>query len=250
MTTHSDARNILRSALATLQSARAALGEAEQVASRAAEDMNKSTNSLKSFDGLDEEFAKARIEALKRGAWTGYPKALQAKRLERMTAQEDAEHARHASEILNAQMDDARSDVVVAEREVDEAAAVAFCEQVHDVVRQLEQANQHCEFLHRVLRGSCLPFGGPGWDRLLPNQRTYIMATEIRGAGLPAGTLAPWRDLHAAAYNAVYSPRTSGEVNAEASAAYWQAFAKAIVNGDADAEAGPLPSPDSVLSAK
>ncbi len=249
MSQNSDARNSLRAALATLTTARVALGEAEQVTNRAAEEANKSTNALKAYDGLDEELAKARIEALKRGAWTGYPKALQAKRLERLAAQEDAEHARHASEILNAQMDDARSDVVVAEREVDEAAAVAYCEQVAEVVRQLEQANQHCQFLHRVLRGSCVPFGGPGWDRLLPDQHTNIMASVIRGAGLPAGTLSAWRDLHAAAYNAVHAPHTSGEVNAAEASTYWQAFGKALKD-HADAQAGPLPSPDSVLPAK
>jgi hypothetical protein len=247
MTTHSDARNILRSALATLQAARAALGEAEQVARRAEEDLNRATNSLSAYANLDEQFAKARIEALKRGKWEGYPAELQKKRMERLAAQEDAGHAQHAFAILKGQEDDARSDVVVAEREVDEAAAVAFCEQVGDVVRQLEQANQHCEFLRRVLRGACLPFGSPGWERLKEDQRTLIMQSTIRGAGLPVGTLRPWRDLEVAAFNAVH-PRISGEVEAE-DRSYWQALSKAIAS-DPDTKAGPLPDRDAVLSAK
>jgi hypothetical protein len=244
---NSDARNILRTALAGLQAARAALGEAEQVAGRAEEDLGHATNSLKAYDGLDEQFAKARIEALRKGKWTGYPAKLQTKQRERSAAVEEERHAKHAFDILKGQADDARANVAIAEREVEEAAAVAFCEQVHDVVRQLNEANRQRDYLHQVLRGACLPFGSPGWERLLPDQRSNIMVNTIRGAGLPTGTLQPWKELDAAASTAVFA-RPSGEVNPDATA-YWQTFAQAI-KSDADAQAGPLPSPDSVLSAK
>jgi hypothetical protein len=246
----SDARNSLRNALAEVQTAKHAVKDAELVARRAAEDLSQAAGALKAFDDLDGQFAEYRIAALKRGKWKGYPPELREKRIEKLSAVEEGEHARRAVEVLNSQLDDARDNVTLAERALDEAAASAFCEQVAAVVQQLHEANQHCEFLHGVLRASCVPFGIPGsWERLNADQRTNIMATTIRGASLPAGTLQQWREIDAAASEAVYQPRKSnGEVNAEARA-YWQAFAQELTK-NADAKPGPLPDRDSVLSAK
>jgi hypothetical protein len=234
-----DARSNLRMRQEQLQAAKDALKEAEKVAIRASEDLNKSADSLKGFDGLDTQFSKARIEALRKGEWKGYPPELSKKRIARLAAQEDFQHAQHAYSILKGQEDDARANVTIAAREVEEAAAAAFCEQIGDVVRQLNEANLHCESLRGVLRASCLPFGSPGWERLQPSQRDAIMLSAVRGAGLPVGTLGPWREIHVAASNAVHPPPSNGEVDADVRA-FWFAFATALAS-DADAQPGPLP---------
>jgi hypothetical protein len=234
-----DARNGLRNAQARLQSAKDALKEAGQVAGRASEDLNRASDSLQAFDGLDAEFAKCRIDALRKGSWTGYPPQLAKKRLERLAAQEDATAAQHAYAILKGQEDDARANVSIAGRELEEAAAETFCESVGDVVKMLVEANEKVEFLKRILRGACVPFGSPGWERLRADQRTSIMASAVRGADLPAGTLASWRELDIQATNAVAPRPSNGEVSAS-DRAYWQAFAEALATNP-DADPGPLP---------
>jgi hypothetical protein len=240
-------RENLRNALDGLQAAKDALVAAEQVVNRAQEDLGRATDALEAFAGLDQEFSAVRVAALKAGAWTGYPSELQQKQRERLDAQEDASSAQRAFEILKAEADDARADVVVAERVLQEFSAVAFCAEVETVVKDLEQLNQQRDRLHQVLRGACLPFAVPGFERLAPDQRTNIMASAIRSAGLPVGTLAAWRELDVLASNAVYA-RPNGEASEDITA-YWQTFAKAIAT-DPDAQPGPLPDPDAVLAAK
>jgi len=242
------ARDQLRAAVDAVKAAKDAVQAAEVVTRRAAEDLNAAINTLQAFGNLDDQFSKVRIEALKNGRFTGYPAELREKRLERLAAQEEAQHCRRAHEVLSAELDNLRDEVAFAERRLDEAAAAVFTEQVGNVVALLNEANRQCEYLQRVLEGALLPFGVPGhWERLMPNQRTNIMADSIRGVGFPAGTLAEWRMLDAAASNAVHQARTrNGEVNAEARA-YWQDFAGAL-KSNPNAEPGPLPDRDSLAS--
>jgi hypothetical protein len=239
MPTQTDARDSLRNAQAASQSAKDALAEAGQVAGRASADLKRASDSLKVFADLEAQFAKCRIDALRKGEWTGYPPQLAKKRLERLAAQEDATAAQHAFAHLNAQEAEARANVAFAERELEEKTAAVFCESVGDVVRQLNEANERCDFLKRILRGACVPFGSPGWERLRADQRTNIMQTAIRGADLPAGTLQPWRELDVAATNAVAPRPSNGEVSAS-DRAYWQTFAQELATNP-EALLGPLP---------
>lgn len=241
------AHDSLHAASVAVKTARGAVQAAEQIANRAAEDLSRATEALKAFDSVDELFAQHRIAALKAGRWQGWPSELREKRIEKLAAIEEAEHSRRAFEALNAEVDDARGNLTIAERELDEAAASVFTARVAEVVGQLEVLNVQREYLRRVLRGAGVPFGGPGFERLAPVQRENVMADTVRGAKFPAGTLQDWREVNAAATTALMQSRLPDSEAADATArAYWQRFAAAILC-DPDAEPGPLPDSDSIL---
>src|ERR1700733_12363185 len=190
----STVRDRLRATIDAVKAARVTCTAAKQIADRGIADLNRATTTLQSFESLDARMAQARIQALKAGKWEGYPAELRAQQLEKIHALEEAKHAKLASDQLDAELDDARDNLVIAERTLDEAAAAVFTEQVAEVVAKLDAVNREREYLRRVLRGAGVPFGGPGFEWLLPVQRENVMANAVRGANFPAGTLQGWRE--------------------------------------------------------
>jgi hypothetical protein len=242
------ARDKLRSAIDKVQTCKDAVRIAKEVADRGIADLNRATNALRPFESLDARLARARIDALKVGRWEGYSDELRTAQKEKIHALEEAKHAKAASDQLDAELDDARDALMIAERAVDEAAADVFTEVVGDVVAQLERLNREREYLRRVLRGAALPFGAPGlFERLQVGQRRSLTVNAVRGAELPAGTLEGWLQLHGSVLRALSPPRLPDSEEADLAArAYWQGFAKELAS-DPDAQPGPLPDRDSIL---
>jgi hypothetical protein len=244
----STARDRLRAAIAGVKAAEVACAAALQIADRGIADLNRATSSLQPFESLDERMAACRVQALKVGEWQGYPTELRNQALEKIHAMEEGKAAKSASDQLNAELDDARDNLAIAQRTLDEAAASVFTEEVTVVVEQLNAVNREREYFTPSSAGRAgVPFGGPGFERLTPVQRENVMADSVRGAQLPAGTLQGWRELNAAVTTALNQGRLPDSDAADATArAYWQRFAASILN-DSDAEADPLPDRASVL---
>jgi hypothetical protein len=243
----STARDRLHAAIDAVISAQVACTAAKQIADRGVTDLKRSTEALQPFESLDARMAACRVQALKAGEWQGYPTELRSQQLEKIHATEEAKHAQLASDQLNAELEDARENLVIAERTLDEAAAVVFTEKVAEIVAKLDEVNREREYLRRVLRGAGVPFGGPGFERLTPGQRENVMADSVRGAKFPAGTLHGWREVNAAAITALMQSHLPDSDAADATArTYWQAFANGLAS-DPDAEPGPLPDRDSIL---
>jgi hypothetical protein len=237
----------LREAIAAVKIAELACTAAKQIADRGIADLNRATTALQPFESLDARMAQARIQALKAGKWEGYPAELRGQQLEKIHALEEAKHAKLASDQLDAELNDARDNLVIAERTLDEAAAAVFTEQVAEVVAKLDAVNREREYLRRVLRGAGVPFGGPGFERLMPVQREHIMADAVRGAKFPAGTLQGWREVNAAATTSLSQGHPPDNDVADATArAYWQRYASSILN-DPEAQPDPLPDHASLL---
>jgi hypothetical protein len=243
----STARDRLLAAIDAVSDAQVACTAAKQIADRGVTDLNRATAALQPFESLDARMAACRVQALKAGEWQGYPTELRSEALRKIHATEEARHAQLASHQLNAELEDARDNLAIAERELDEAAASVFTEQVAEVVAKLDEVNREREYLRRLLRGAGVPFGGPGFERLAPVQRENVMADIVRGAKFPAGTLQDWREVNALATTALMQLRLPDSDEADAVArAYWRRFAEAILC-DPDADPGPLPDRDSIL---
>lgn len=243
----SSTRVQLREAIAAVKTAELACTAAKHIADRGIADLNRATTALQPFESLDARMAQARIQALKAGKWEGYPAELRGQQLEKIHALEEAKHAKLASDQLDAELNDARDNLVIAERTLDEAAAAVFTEQVAEIVAKLDAVNREREYLRRVLRGAGVPFGGPGFGLLTPVHRDDLTANAVRGAKLPAGDLQGWHRLNATATTSLSQVRLPDSEAADATTrAYWQRFATSILN-DPDAEPDPLPDPAALL---
>jgi hypothetical protein len=234
-------RDRLRAAIDAVKAGQMACTAAKQIADRGIADLNRATTALQPFENLDARMAACRVQALKAGEWQGYPTELRSQALEKINVMEEVRHAKSASDQLNTELDDARDNLAIAERELDEAAACVFTEAILEVVTTLNALNVEREYLRRVLRGAGVPFGGPGFERLTATQRENVVASAIRGTDLPAGNLQGWREVDAAVVTALAQVRLPDSPTADPTArGYWQRFAASILS-DPDVEREPLP---------
>lgn len=234
----SPARQELREALAGIETARSAFEKAEKVAIDAASELEQCRTGLSVFDDLDEQMAKARLNALK-GADPKVIDEMREAQRQRVLAKEDLTAAEKTLQLAQGEAANAKDALTGAEKARDRLVALIFSERVDEVIALIEELNSRREGLRSILKG--LQMLVPGWEALQPTQLAQLMGAALSNAGLPSAAPEEWIGLELKILGALADkgnfPGTVGDLAKRK--AEWKEFAEQILV-DPAAEADPL----------
>jgi hypothetical protein len=145
-----DARTNLKAAIAKIGHLTAQVGKMEAAAERADESAQQATAELASYEGLDKEITKWRVDQVKRGRSTKtLPEKLKAKR----TAEDELEQSEATRDAINGELDELQKRLKPLEAEREACAVAVIHEKGDELAQELSALNDRQVELVQILRG-------------------------------------------------------------------------------------------------